>query len=295
MYHPAALVCDRFHNSSRPTLRRPLPVANRSIQRHAKPPTPVVFMAGLEGTSDEAVERALCTAGWQVRRISSPGALFSCETSFVTPSCLVLDVTEPRFASLLWQDRLEIPIVCIVNEASVAMTVHAMKAGALDVLAKPIQTEALARAISCALEHSAARLAHDREAHALRERYASLTLRERQVMALVVLGKLNKQIGGELGISEITVKAHRGRVMRKMDVRSLVALVHAAAKIETALMRFEKRGVAPQGISADQALMDVTASGWTTLLPADEGFARNSPGRQEAQFSIETGKRRIEG
>lgn len=294
MYHPAALVCDRFHKSSRPTPRRPLPVANRNIQRHAKPPTPVVFMAVPEGASDEAVERAICTAGWQVRRISSSGALFSCETSFVTPSCLVLDVTEPRFAGLLWQDRPEMPVVCIINEANVAMTVHAMRAGALDVLAKPIQAEALARAVESALEHSAAQLTRDREARALRERYALLTLRERQVMALVVSGKLNKQIGGELGISEITVKAHRGRVMRKMDVRSLAALVHAAAKIETAFVRFERGGAPEQGIPAGQARIDVAASGWTPLLPVDGGIARNSSGRQEAQL-IEPATRRIEG
>lgn len=281
MYHPAALVCDRFHNSSRPTLRRPLPVANRGVQRHAKPATPVVFMAGLESTSDKAIEQALCAAGWQVRRISSPAAHFSCETSFVTPSCLVLDVSDPRFAGMLCLGRLEMPVVCIINEASVAMTVHAMRAGALDVFARPMQTEVLARAISSALQHSAARLALDREARALRERYASLTLRERQVMAHVVSGKLNKQIGGELGISEITVKAHRGRVMRKMDVRSLVALVHVAARIKTAMMRFEKEGTSRQGIPEDQSLIDVTASGWTTLLPADGALPQIHPAAEK--------------
>ncbi len=184
----------------------------------------------------------LCATGWQVRRMPPSGALLLQESSFVTPCCLVLDVTDPQFLALLWQDRLEMPVICITSEANVAVTVLAMKAGALDVLAKPIQAETLTRAIGGALEHSAAMFCQRREASALRERYALLTLRERQVMALVVSGKLNKQIGGDLGISEITVKAHRGRVMRKMDVRSLAALVRVAAKMEEGSTHFERGG-----------------------------------------------------
>ena len=155
------------------------------------------------------------------------------------PTCLVLDVSLPRYCSFQLQERLaveraETPVVCVTGLADVSMTVRAMKAGAIDVLPKPVRPDLLLDAIRHALARSDAVLRQTLEARRLRECYASLSVRERQVMALVASGLLNKQVGGELGISEITVKAHRGRVMRKMNVRSLAALVKIAGKLEIA-------------------------------------------------------------
>jgi FixJ family two-component response regulator len=123
------------------------------------------------------------------------------------------------------------PIIFITGNGDVPMTVRAMKAGAVEFLTKPFRDEALLNAIRLALQRSERALAHERELHALCEAYASLSPREREVMRLVVSGLLNKQVGGELGISEITVKAHRGRLMRKMGADSLPDLVHMAARL----------------------------------------------------------------
>jgi FixJ family two-component response regulator len=123
------------------------------------------------------------------------------------------------------------PIIFITGYGDVPMTVQAMKAGAVEFLTKPFDDEVLLHAIRQSLDRSASAIAHDEELRALRERHASLSQREREVMALVVCGMLNKQIGGELGISEITVKAHRGRVMRKMAADSLADLVRLAARL----------------------------------------------------------------
>jgi FixJ family two-component response regulator len=126
------------------------------------------------------------------------------------------------------------PIIFITGYGDVPKTVQAMKAGAVEFLTKPFNDEVLLGAVRLALERSRLALSHDTEMHELRDRYASLTPRERQVMMLVVSGLLNKQVGGELGISEITVKAHRGQVMQKMKADSLAALVKMAAKLHIA-------------------------------------------------------------
>jgi FixJ family two-component response regulator len=220
-------------------------------------------MVGVEGTHGETLEQALCAAGWKVSRMSASEVQLSHENIFAAPTCLVVDVTDSQLSELLFRRRLEMAVVCITDEGSVAMTVLAMKAGAVDVIARPVEAEVLVRAVGSALEHSAARLARDREVYALRKRYASLTLRERQVMALVISGKLNKQIGGELGISEITVKAHRGRVMRKMDARTLVGLVQVAAKIETGTTSLEAGDVSRPAVATDQAMADLRVSRWS--------------------------------
>jgi len=123
------------------------------------------------------------------------------------------------------------PIIFITGYGDVPMTVQAMKAGAVEFLTKPFGDDALLSAIRHALERSHTALRHEAEIRALRDRHASLTRREREVMALVVSGLMNKQVGGELGISEITVKAHRGRVMRKMEAHSLADLVTMAARL----------------------------------------------------------------
>jgi len=175
------------------------------------------------------------SAGWQP-------VTFACAQMFLTyprayvPNCLVLDVSLPDLSGLDLQrligaERADMPIVFITGNGDVPMTVQAMKAGAVDFLTKPFNDEALLSAITHALERSAAALADEAQLCELREGYESLTPREREVMAFVVAGRLNKQVGGELGISEITVKAHRGNVMRKMKASSLPELVIMAARL----------------------------------------------------------------
>jgi FixJ family two-component response regulator len=148
----------------------------------------------------------------------------------------VLDVSLPDLNGLDLQkrlalDRTDMPIMFITGNGDVPTSVKAMKAGAVEFLMKPFQDNVLLDAIRESLERSRLTLALEMEVRALRKRYASLTCRERQVMALVVSGLLNKQVGGELGISEITVKAHRGQVMRKMQAQSLADLVKMAARL----------------------------------------------------------------
>ena len=152
------------------------------------------------------------------------------------PNCLVLDVSLPGLNGLELQervalDRTDMPIIFITGYGDVPTTVQAMKAGAVEFSTKPYRDDVLLRAIRQALERSRTALDHEAEIKGLQNRYASLSQREREVMALVVCGLLNKQVGGELGISEITVKAHRGRVMRKMAAKSLADLVTMAARL----------------------------------------------------------------
>ena len=175
------------------------------------------------------------SAGWQPETFASAQAFLSRPARCV-PNCLILDVTLPDLNGLDLQklvsvERTDMPIIFITGYGDVPMTVKAMKAGAVEFLTKPFSDEVLLTAIEQALERSRAALALEAEMQVLRDRYASLSRREQEVMALVVSGLLNKQVGFELGISEITVKAHRGQVMRKMKARSLPDLVNMAAKL----------------------------------------------------------------
>ena len=198
------------------------------------PPTPIVFVVDDDISVRESLEALICSEGWETETFASAGAFLARPRALV-PSCLVLDVSLPDLNGLDLQkrlaDRSDMPIIFITGYGDVPMTVQAMKAGAAEFLMKPFGDEALLGAIRQAIERSLAALGQEEEARVLRERYASLSQREQEVMALVVTGRLNKQVGFDLGISEITVKAHRGRVMRKMKAGSLADLDNMAAKL----------------------------------------------------------------
>jgi FixJ family two-component response regulator len=195
---------------------------------------PIVFVVDDDASVREFLKRLIESAGWQSETFASAREFLSRPRALV-PSCLVLDIGLPDINGLDVQQRLagrsDMPIIFISGQADVAVTVCAMKAGAAEFLTKPFRSEVLLEAIAQAVERSRAALDQEAQMQALRGRYAALSSREREVMALVVAGLLNKQVGGELGISEITVKAHRGKMMRKMNARSLPELVNMAAKL----------------------------------------------------------------
>ena len=201
--------------------------------------TPVVFVVDDDVSIRESLELLILTAGWQPETFASAEAFLARRRS-AGPSCLVLDVTLPHLTGLDLQERIvnrtDMPIIFITGYGDVPTTVRAMKAGAVEFLTKPFSDETLRNAIGQAIERSRKALAQAEVLQSLRERHASLTPRERETMALVVSGLLNKQIARELGISEITVKAHRGRVMRKMGVDSLAELVRGAAALDVPLV-----------------------------------------------------------
>jgi FixJ family two-component response regulator len=197
--------------------------------------TPIVFVVDDDISVRESLELLIRCAGWQPETFASAQEFLAHPRALV-PSCLVLDVSLPGLNGLELQkrvavERTDMPIIFITGYGDVPMTVQAMKAGAVEFLTKPFGDEVLLSAIRHALERSQTALGQEAEMHVLRDCYASLTRREREVMALVVSGLLNKQVGGELGISEITVKAHRGQVMQKMNADSLAALVKMAARL----------------------------------------------------------------
>lgn len=203
--------------------------------------TPIVFVVDDDVSVRESLELLVLFAGWQPETFASAQE-FLARPRVLAPSCLILDVSLPDLNGLDLQklvaaDRIDMPIIFITGHGDIPMTVQAMKAGAVEFLTKPFNDEVLLSAIRSAIERSSAVLDDEAETQALRDGYASLTPREREVMALVISGLLNKQIGGELGISEITVKAHRGKVMRKMKADSLADLVTMAARLRLAPAR----------------------------------------------------------
>jgi FixJ family two-component response regulator len=196
----------------------------------------VVFVVDDDVSVRESLELLIRSAGWRPELFESAQE-FLARPPVPVPNCLVLDVNLPDLngidlQKLVFADhRTDMPIIFVTGYGDVPTTVEAMKAGAVEFLTKPFSDDVLLAAIEQALERSQAALALESEMQVLRDRYASLSRREQEVMALVVSGLLNKQVGFELGISEITVKAHRGQMMRKMKARSLPDLVNLAARL----------------------------------------------------------------
>lgn len=201
--------------------------------------TPIVFIVDDDISVRESLESLVLSGGWQAETFASAKDFLD-RPRVVAPSCLVLDVHLPDLSGLDLQkrvvDRVDMPVIFITGYGDVPTTVQAMKAGALEFLTKPYRGEVVLAAIENAIARSRAALARQAKVMSIRDHYASLSRREREVMALVVSGRLNKQVGGELGISEITVKAHRAQVMRKMRAESLADLVRIATRLETVVI-----------------------------------------------------------
>src|SRR5271170_5259755 len=196
---------------------------------------PTVFVVDDDISVRESVESLIRSRGWSPETFTSADE-FLARPLLLAPSCLVLDFSLPGLNGLELQTRVAaerpyIPIIFLTGCGDIPMTVQAMKAGAVEFLTKPFADHVLLNAIRKAVDRSRAVIAREEELRSLKERYAQLTPREREVMALVVVGFMNKQIAGELGISEITVKAHRGCMMRKMNADSLAGLVIMAARL----------------------------------------------------------------
>ncbi|CAB3795988.1 Response regulator protein TmoT [Paraburkholderia ultramafica] len=205
---------------------------SESSSAHA---TPVVFVVDDDVSVRESLEAMIRFTGLKAETFASAQDFLGRPRAMV-PNCLVLDISLPDLSGLDLQKRIackrtDMPIIFITGYGDVPTTVRAMKAGAVEFFTKPFDDEVLLDAIRHAIERSRAALCEEAGMQSIRDRYTSLSQREREVMALVVSGLLNKQVGAELGISEITVKAHRGQVMRKMDARSLAELVNIAGRL----------------------------------------------------------------
>lgn len=202
---------------------------------HASNREPVVFVVEEDRSDRESLKSLICCDGWKTEAFAS-GREFLIRQWPAVPSCLVLNVSLPDLNGLDLQKRVtavrpNMAIIFITGEPDVYTTVRAMKAGAIEFLTKPFRDDILLGAIREGIKRSCAELSRDAEVRTLRDCYARLSQRERQVMALVAWGLLNKQVGAELGISEITVKAHRGQVMQKMKAGSFADLVRMVSKL----------------------------------------------------------------
>jgi FixJ family two-component response regulator len=202
---------------------------------HLSNAEPVVFVVDDDLCVRESLESLISCGGWQLELFTSAHE-FLARPRPAVPSCLVLNASLPGFNGLDLQkrvavDRPDTPIIFITGQPDAYTLVQAMKAGAVEFLIKPFDDNILFGAIQECLKRSRAAISRDAEITALRNSYAQLSHRERQVMALVASGLLNKQVGAELGISEITVKAHRGQVMQKMKANSFADLVRMAARL----------------------------------------------------------------
>jgi FixJ family two-component response regulator len=203
----------------------------RIVQEHAAS----VFVVDQDLSVRGILESLIRAAGWRAQSFATAEE-FLLHRRSQGPGCLVLDLAPPLLDGPAFQEiaaqRKLLPIVFVTALRDVAMTVRAMKAGAVDFLTKPIHGASILAAVQCAVDRSRAALQLEASLCSLRDRYASLSVREREVLSLVVSGLLNKQIGTELGICEVTVKAHRGKVMHKMAADSLAELVSMAARLQ---------------------------------------------------------------
>lgn len=191
------------------------------------PPSSAVFIVNNDLPERRRLEQTIAAAGWLPQTVSSIGELET-QHRLLAPACLVLDGLVPERYLL----RVGTPLIFLAAQDDISMTVRAMKAGAFDVLEKPVRVDVLLDVIRRALDLSATSMHKELERRQIQERYQSLSRREREVMTLVLSGLLNKQVGGKLGISEITVKAHRGKMMRKMRARTFVSLIHMASALQ---------------------------------------------------------------
>jgi len=211
---------------------RPRRAAMRSLPMHAAAQEPMVFLVDDDPNFRNALAGLLNSVDLKVKMFGSATELLANKLPEVV-SCLVLDVRMPRLSGLDLQTELakannSIPIIFMTGYGDVTMSVRAMKRGAVDFLIKPFRDQDMLDAVMSALERDRKRRAAERQLADVRSRLETLTPREMEVMALVTAGLMNKQIAGELGIQEITIKGHRGRVMRKMGARSLAELVKTA-------------------------------------------------------------------
>jgi FixJ family two-component response regulator len=200
---------------------------------------PVVHIVDDDASLRDALDSLFRSTGLGARQYESVAAFMAAAPESGAPGCLVLDVRMPGMSGLDFQQKLDdlgvrLPVVVMTGHGDIPMTVRAMKAGAIDFLAKPFRDQEMLDAVAAALERDGARRSDAAKVDALKAAYATLSARERQVMALVTAGKMNKQVAGDLNLSEITVKIHRGAVMRKMGARSLAALVRMAEALDPA-------------------------------------------------------------
>jgi len=228
-----ATICSRPISSAAYTVPATIASHSTAVSTMAEV-TSIVFIVDDDISIRESLELLAKRQGWGCETFASAQEFLSRPRPTV-PSCLVLDVTLPGLNGLELQQRLadrnDMPIIFITGHGDIPMTVQAMKAGAVEFLTKPLAQNVVSSAIRSAIDRSRAAFRQAAETQVLRDAYSSLTPREREVMALVVSGLLNKQVGGELGISEITVKVHRSHVMRKMNADSLADLVTMAARL----------------------------------------------------------------
>lgn len=212
-----------------------LDVADHHLRTPVMAAKPIVFVVDDDISVRESLELLIRDQGWAPLLFASARE-FIARKSVSVPSCVVLDVNLPDLSGLDLQQQISgassiSPIIFVTGYADIPMSVRAMKAGAVEFLSKPFDEDTIVEAIRSALHKSEMMLAQEIERGALRDRFAALSKREREVMALVVRGLMNKQVAGDLNISEITVKAHRGRVMRKMQARTFVGLVNMANEL----------------------------------------------------------------
>jgi len=212
-----------------------MPVLSQSFEpRPESSESPIIFVVNCDAAERESLESFIYSNGWQPQTFASVEK-FLCQPSSVVPSCLILNASQDchslEVQKRLMLERPEVPIILATSYVDVRMVVQAIKAGAIEFLTKPFIDDLLVSAIRQALDRSRANLARQTQMRALKECYVALTPREREVMALVASGMLNKEVGAELDISERTVKGHRGRMMQKMKANSLAELVKMAARL----------------------------------------------------------------